>query len=109
MYLKVIGTEIKSGNFTDPKTNRGINYNNLYLHCLKDNDYTDDNGGGFGFGSSPVSVKIKNSVDKITSVFGSSLSKDDLEGMIGSYINVFYDDKKQVDSIISAEPPEQSA
>ncbi len=109
MYLKVIGTEVSCGRFTDPKTNKEVIYNNIYLHCLKDNNHTDDNGGGFGFGSAPVSVKIKNSVDKVTSVFGSALSKDDLEGMIGSYVNVFYDDKKQVDSVIAADPPEQRA
>ncbi len=105
MYLKVIGTELSCGRFTDPKTNKEIIYNNIYLYCLKDNNHIDDNGGGFGFGYTPVSIKIKNSVDKVKSVFRSVLSKDDLEGMVGGYINAFFDDKKQIDSVFPADPP----
>ncbi len=109
MYLKVIGTEVKCGVFTDPNTKRDINYNNIYLHCIKDNNYLSDDKKSFGFGSVPVSVKIKNSVDKVTSVFGAALSSDDLEGMIGSYVNVFYDDKKQVDAVLPADPPKSDS
>lgn len=97
MRVQVIGTEMKSGSFEDPKTGREIQYNNLYLHCLKPNSYKSD--GSFGFGSAPVSVKIKNTVEKVQSVFGSSVTQNDLEALIGSQVDLYYDEKGTIDSV----------
>lgn len=97
MVVEVIGTEIKSGSFIDPKTNKNVEYNNLFLYCTKENTYSSE--GSCGFGKSILTVKIKNTVENVTSVFGVCLSADDLEGMIGQKYNVFYNEKQQVDSI----------
>ncbi|MBD5080346.1 MAG: hypothetical protein HDT44_01105 [Ruminococcaceae bacterium] len=103
MVVEVIGTEIKSGSFTDPKTGKSIDYNNLFLYCTKENTYSSE--GSFGFGKSLLTVKIKNTVENVTSVFGVCLSADDLEGMIGQNYNVYYNEKQQVDSVTLFTPP----
>ncbi len=98
MVATVIGTEIKSGKFSDPKTGQEIIYNNIFVYCSKDNNY--ESSGSVGFGSAPVTVKLKNSPAIISSVFGSVLTADDLESMVGEKFNLFYNEKGVIDSIV---------
>lgn len=66
---------------------------------------TDALEGSFGFGKSLLTVKIKNTVENVTAIFGVCLSKDDLEAMIGQKYNIFYNEKQQIDSIFPYIPP----
>lgn len=97
MRVQVIGTEMKSGSFNDQASGREIQYNNLYLHCLKSNIYTSE--GSFGFGSSPVSVKIKNSAENVDRVFGGRITKDNLESLVGGYVDLYYNEKGVIDFV----------
>lgn len=97
---KVLGAERKSGDFEDKK-GKTIDYDNIYLHCSKCNDYSKDES--FGIGEVVKSFKIKNSPDVIESVFGSQLTKDDLSTFIGQQVNITFDEYKNVDSVIIVE------
>ncbi len=95
---KVLGTERKCGSFEDKK-GKIVDYDNIYLHCSKCNDYSKDES--FGIGDAVNSFKIKNSSDVITSVFGSQLTKDDLSALIGQQVNIFFDENKNIDTIFT--------
>lgn len=92
----ILGVERKSGDFEN-KLGMIIAYDNIYLHCSKCNDYSSETS--FGIGVMVKSFKIKNSLDVITSVFGSQLTKDDLASLIGSKVNIFFDEFKNVDFV----------
>lgn len=98
MIANVIGTEIKSGTFSDLKSGREISFNNIFVYCVKDNNY--QSSGSVGFGSTPITVKIKNNPSVVSSVFGSSLTADDLEALVGEKVNLFYNEKGVIDSIV---------
>ncbi|MDE6724761.1 MAG: hypothetical protein K2J79_04070 [Ruminiclostridium sp.] len=92
----ILGVERKSGNFDDKK-GKTISYDNIYLHCSQCNDYSSE--ASFGIGVTVKSFKIKNLPDVITSVFGSQLTKDDLSSLIGSKVQIFFDEFKNVDFV----------
>lgn len=104
MIMKVIGVELRKGTFSD--NTRMIEYNNIMIHALKPN--TKNNGESFSAGSIPVSVKIKNDVSVIEAIFGSPLTKDDLISMVGFDYDITFDDKKQVDRVVSVPAPAAS-
>lgn len=97
MVYKILGTERKSGEFADPKTGKLVQFDNIYLHCSKCNDYSSDKS--FGFGVSVKSIKIKNTNEKIESVFGSILTRDDLQSLVGQKANIFFDENQTVDCV----------
>lgn len=100
MVYKVLGVERKSGDFESTKgktKGQTIDFDNVYLHCSKCNDYSSE--GSFGIGEAVKTFKIKNSPDVITSVFGSQLTKDDLASLIGQKVNIFFDEYKNVDFV----------
>ncbi len=101
MIYKILGVERKSGDFVSEKgktKGQTIDFDNIYLHCSKCNDYSSE--GSFGIGESVKAFKIKNSPDKVTSVFGSQLTKDDLASLIGSKVQIFFDEFKNVDYVL---------
>lgn len=99
MYCQFVGFDFSAGNFIDPKTNCPVVYDNIKLYFLKDNNY-DKDSSNFGFGYAPVSVKIKNDKSKLMSVFGKEITANQLTDLLGTNCNIYYDEKKEIDSII---------
>lgn len=90
MY-KVVGTEIKSGNFN--KDGKNIPYNNLYLYCIGDSIspiYKDGVCERFSFGNRIETIKLKNDNDILTSVFNDEVTDDFISDLVGENIDVFY-------------------
>lgn len=110
MIMKVIGVELRQGNFTDKKTGKDVDYNNIMIYALKPNTYSNSNSNNnsFGSGQIPVEIKIKNEVDIVSSIFGTAITKDDLVSMVGQEFNISFDDKKNVDCIMSVPAPSAS-
>lgn len=104
MILQVIGVEHRKGNFTD-KQGKNIDFDNIMIYALQPNTYDKNNGETFGSGKIPVEIKIKNDVDVVRSIFGSTITKDDLISMVGQEYNITFDNKKNVDSIMSVPAP----
>ena len=102
MIMKVIGVEHRKGNFTN-KQGENIVFDNIMIYALKPNTY--ESKETFGSGHIPVEIKIKNDVDTVRSIFGSAITKDDLISMLGQEYNITFDDKKNVDTIMSAPAP----
>ncbi len=108
MIMKVIGVELRQGNFTDKKTGKDVDYNNVMIYALKPNTYSNSKNNSFGSGQIPVEIKIKNDVDIVSSIFGTAITKDDLVSMVGQEYNISFDDKKNVDCIMSVPAPAAS-
>lgn len=90
MY-KVVGTEIKSGNFN--KDGKNILYNNLYLYCIGDSItpiYKDGVCKRFAFGNKIDTIKIKNDNDILSSVFNHEVTDEFISDLVGSDIELFY-------------------
>ena len=90
MY-KVVGIEIKSGNFN--KDGKNIPYNNLYLYCIGDSIspiYKDGNCKRFAFGNKIDTIKIKNDNYIFSSVFNYDVTDEFISNLVGSEIEVFY-------------------
>ena len=76
--MKVVGVKAKSGTY------EGTAYNNVYLHCLKD----DENAEG------QVCEVVKVKFSKLAEVFGTNpMTYEDVCALIGMDINVLYADK----------------
>lgn len=108
MIMNVIGVELRQGNFTDKKTGKDVDYNNIMIYALKPNTYEKKDNASFGSGKIPVEIKIKNDVDIVCSIFGTSITKDDLISMVGQDFNISFDDKQNVDCIMSVPAPAAS-
>ena len=68
MLATIVGTEVKSGTFTPEGKTESMSYNNVMVYATKDNTYAE--GKNFGFGSIPVTLKIKNESTRISKIFG---------------------------------------
>lgn len=90
MY-KIVGIEIKSGNFN--KDGKNIPYNNLHLYCIGDTItpiYKDGVCKRFAFGNKIEAIKIKNDNDILSSVFNYEVTDEFISNLVGSDIEVFY-------------------
>lgn len=103
MLGTVIGIEVKSGTFTPEGKTQTVPYNNLFIYAIKDNTYQDENN--FGFGCVPVTLKIKNETTRITKIFGFVPSMDDLNGMVDSDYDFYFNEKGVLEKIVPVEPP----
>lgn len=106
MIMNVIGVEHRQGNFTN-KQGKNVDFDNIIIYALKPNTYKKENNS-FGSGKIPVEVKIKNDVDIVCSIFGTAITDDDLLSMVGQDFNISFDDKQNVDSIMSVPAPAAS-
>ena len=97
MVVRVIGVEVKSGSFTNQSTGQVIDYNNIYLYCIRPLAETTD--GRLCSGEIPETVKIKNDKDVVRSVFNQEMSSKDFTDMIGKEYNVGYDSHQKVEMI----------
>lgn len=104
MIMTVIGVEHRKGSFEN-KQGKNVEYDNIMIYALKPNSYENNSNGSFGFGQIYVEIKIKNDVDVVRSIFGTAITKDDLISMVGQEYNITFDDKKNVDSIMSVPAP----
>lgn len=89
--FKVVGVEIKSGNFN--KDGKNIPYNNLYLYCIGERIepvYKDGVCKRFAFGNKCETVKIKNDNDILLSVFNDDVDDNFISDLVGSDIEIFY-------------------
>lgn len=100
MYVTIVGSEIKAGSFTDDKTGKLIDYNNLYLYGLQEVDKAADK---FSFGFSPVIVKIKNTEEDMKKVFGFTPSGQQLMELDNQAVNVYYNQHGRIDSVLLPE------
>ena len=103
MIVTILGFELKSGKFTPKGKKKAISFSNLYLYCSYNNDY--EEGSNYGFGCSILSVKIKNDPDRIKRIFGSIITTNDLESMVGCVYEFSYNQNGKLDSIYPVEPP----
>ena len=90
MY-KVVGAEIKAGNFN--KDGKDIAYNNLYLYCVGKSIspvYKDGVCKRFAFGNKIETIKIKNDKDILLSVFNEDVDDNFIADLVGSDINIYY-------------------
>lgn len=90
MY-KVVGAEIKAGNFT--KDGKDIAYNNLYLYCIGESItpvYKDGVCERFAFGNIIETIKIKNDSDNLLSIFNEQVDDNFITDLVGADIDVFY-------------------
>lgn len=90
MY-KVVGAEIKAGNFN--KDGKDIAYNNLYLYCIGESIspvYKDGFCKRFAFGNKIETIKIKNDNDILLSVFGEEVDDNFITDLVGADIDIFY-------------------
>lgn len=102
MILQVIGVEHRKGSFPD-KQGKIIDFDNIHIYALQPNTY--EKNETFGSGKIPVEIKIKNDVDIVRSIFGTTITKDDLISMVGQEYNITFDNKKNVDCIMSVPAP----
>ena len=89
--FKVVGVEIKSGNFN--KDGKNIPYNNLYLYCIGESItpvYKDGVCKRFAFGNNIESIKVKNDKDILTTVFNEEVDDNFISDLVGTDIEVFY-------------------
>ena len=90
MY-KVVGAEIKAGNFN--KDGKDIAYNNLYLYCICDSLSPVYKGGvckRFAFGNKIETIKIKNDKDILLSIFNAEVDDNFITDLVGADIDIFY-------------------
>ena len=98
MAEKFIGAQIRAGQFTD-KAGKVIDYNNLVLSTVSQTEC--------GEVANDL-IKIKNTAEKIVSVFGQPITMKWLRAHLGQYVDIFYDKYKNVDRVIFyAENPNQ--
>ena len=99
-----LGAEVRAGNFTDEKTGKNINYNNLLMTFGKP--------AAVGFVISnpkkPV-VKVKNTREDILRIFGEMITMKWLNDRRNWYADVFYDDKNNVSRIMFYGPDDPYA
>lgn len=74
------------------------------VYATKDNTYAE--GKNFGFGSIPVTLKIKNESTRISKIFGYIPTPDDLNDMVGQAYEFYFNEKGVIEKIVS---PETSA
>lgn len=89
--FKVVGVEIKSGNFN--KDGKNIPYNNLYLYCIGDSlspVYKDGVCKRFAFGNKIDTFKIKNDNDILITVFNEDVDDNFITNLVGADIDIFY-------------------
>lgn len=89
--FKVVGVEIKSGNFN--KDGKNIPYNNLYLYCIGDIISPLYEAGvckRFAFGNKIEFIKIKNDNDILLSVFNDEVDDNFIKNLVGADIDIFY-------------------
>ena len=99
MLSTIVGTEVKSGTFTPEGKNESMSYNNVMIYAIKDNTYAE--GKNFGFGSIPLTLKIKNEPTRITKIFGYIPTPDDLAGMVGQVFEFYFNEKGVIEKIVS--------
>lgn len=104
MLVTIVGTEVKSGTFTPEGKTESMSYNNVMVYATKDNTYAE--GKNFGFGSIPVTLKIKNEPNRISKIFGYIPTPDDLNDMVGQAYEFYFNEKGVIEKIVS---PETSA
>ncbi len=85
---KLIGAQIKAGQFLDKQTLRMVDYNNLVLYTTT----TCDNGFGEMY---THETKIKNDASTIISVFGQPISMKWLKERLGWYVIILLNDYKK--------------
>lgn len=99
-----VGAEVRAGSFTDEKTGKLINYNNLLMTFAKP--------AAVGFVISnpkkPV-VKVKNTREDILRIFGEMITMKWLNDRRNWYADVFYDDKNNVSRIMFYGPDDPYA
>lgn len=101
MLVKIVGVENKSGSFTSQSTGQVIDYNNLYLYAVRSLSQASD--GRLCVGETVESIKIKNDVNVIRSIFSKEMSAKDFIEMVGKEYNVFYDKNGKADMIYPIE------
>lgn len=107
MTVTILGFEVKSGKFTPEGKKKSISFNNLHLYGSVNNDYVE--GNNFGFGSSVISEKIKNDPDRIRRIFGSLVTTNDLESMVGSAYEFSYNQNGRLDRIYPIDSTDKPA
>lgn len=107
MIVTILGFELKSGKFTPEGKKKPISFNNLHLYGSFNNDYKE--GDNYGFGSSVISEKIKNDPDRINRIFGSLVTVDDLESMVGRDFEFSYNQKGGLNRIYPIDTLSESA
>ncbi len=107
MKATIIGFEIRSGKFTPEGKIEEVSFNNLFINATFENSYKE--GNNYGFGSSVISEKIKNTPEVIERIFGSLVTVDDLESMVGSDFEFSYNQKGRLHKIYSLEAPAKPA
>lgn len=105
MLVTVIGTEVKSGTFTPEGKQESIPYNNLFVYAIKDNTYQESNN--FGFGCVPVTLKIKNETTRISKIFGTVPTVDDLNSMVDGEYEFYFNEKGVIEKIVPAAAPSE--
>lgn len=99
MLLKVIGTYHDANTFFSKTDRKDVTYNNYSLYCTKEITLTNDHSEGSGFSVKEIKIKSKD----LSRVFGTNITDDDFHSLKNRYINVFYDENRQLDSITLAE------
>lgn len=106
MIIKIVGVEVKRGTFTRQDSGEVIDYDNVFLYGLQNNEYSENNN--FGFGSIAKTFKIKNTTASIVNVFGFELRREDLEAMVGKDYVVSCNEKGRVDSVFPYQKPAEN-
>lgn len=99
MLLNVVGTYHDGNTFFSKTDNKNVTYDNYYLYCLKEIIITNDHSEGSGFSVKEIKIKAKD----LSRVFGADITDDDFHSLKNRNINVFYNENRQLDSIILAE------
>lgn len=88
----LIGAEVKSGEFTDPKTGNTIIYDNLVCYFQSAEPLDNPENENFSFGLSCKAYKIKNSADSLKSAFKGFYKDDDsgqwLKDLVGVNLEI---------------------
>ena len=91
MAEKFIGAQIRAGQFTDKDTGKVIDYNNLVLSTVTRADCGE-------VANDPI--KIANTAQNITAVFGQPITMKWLRARLGWYLDVFYNKYRKPERII---------
>ena len=100
--MNVIGVEHKPPGEFETSQKKLIKYDNIYIYAAKSNTY--DKEDSFACGKVPVTIKIKNDRDTVSSIFGTCPTIDDLKSMVGRDFDFSYDEKGNVIGIADLAP-----
>lgn len=95
---RLIGAQIRAGKFTPNGKTEEVSYNNLILFttsAISGEDATLYCGDKTNY-----EAKIQNTTENITKVFGRNITINDLRSSLGKFVDIFYDQYKNVVKVL---------